>query len=592
MGTTGGKTPRQRLEERVRQAAAGPPVIEVGIPMRDGIELAADVYLPEESALPAPAIVTITPYDKRNPTFFPAEGRFYQSHGYVFVVVDVRGRGKSEGEWRAFVNDPRDGYDIIEWVAAQPWCTGKVGTTGLSYMGWTQWAAASEGPPHLACMVSTSAAGRWQQEIPYTGGVFQLYFGWWVYSVRRRINESYGASRIDWDEVLRRLPLEAIGEFIDPSGETWRDMMDHDTLDDFWSALRFDERYDRIDVPCLHVTGWYDLEDLLGAFHHYEHMVAQSPARAAQRLVVGPWSHVGARYPHDSYAGIPLGPEAAPDMDQIHLRWFDHWLKGIDNGVADDPAVRLFEPGSNVWLEADHWPLGEREASLYLCHEGDSGRLEPTPPSEAEPDQRYRYDPLDPAPTQMDVRRYPLDDVPLDQSAVEARTDVIVYTSEPLTEELVISGWPHLELFASCDCDDTDWHVKLTDVQPDGRSLKVTQGCLRASYRDSIRQPTPLTPGEVYRFDVELWPTHHAFLPGHRVRVSITSSDFPWFARGMNRFGPIKWQANPRVATNSIHHAPDQTSRLRLPVARGSVARLSNRERDQALSRRRMASTE
>src|SRR5215213_11487002 len=176
--------------------------------------------------------------------------------------------------------------------------------------------------------VSTSAAGRWQQEIPYTNGCFQLYFGWWVYVVRRRITEFHGVAETDWDEVLRRLPLEAIGDFINPTGLTWRDMMDHDTLDDFWRAIRYDDRYQTIDVPCLHVTGWYDLEDLLGAFHHYEGMMAASPARDRQRLIVGPWSHVNSRNPHSSYAEVECGPEAALEMDDVHLAWFDYWLKG------------------------------------------------------------------------------------------------------------------------------------------------------------------------------------------------------------------------------------------------------------------------
>ena len=578
MNAVSEKTPRQRLNELSAAAEANPtPVIEVGIPMRDGIELAADVYLPENNQLPAPAIVQITPYDKSNPSFFPEEGRLYQEHGYVFVIVDVRGRGKSEGEWRAFINDPEDGHDIIEWVAKQPWCTGNVGTTGLSYMGWTQWAAASEYPPHLKCMVSSSAAGRWQQEIPYTSGVFQLYFGWWVHLVRRRIEESYSASQIDWDEVLRRLPLEAIRDFINPSGESWRDMMSHDTLDDFWMKIRYDDRYSKIDVPCLHVTGWYDLEDLLGAFHHYEYMVRDSPARDQQRLIVGPWSHVNTRYPDSSYAGIEFGPAAALDMDNEHLRWFDHWLKGIDNGVMETSPVRIFEPGTNKWLEVGHWPLQERDEALYLRFDGLNGALTAGQSTSADETRSYRYDPNDPTPTQMDVRRYPSEDVPLDQTAVETRPDVITYTSDVLTEELAISGWAHLELFASCDCDDTDWHIKITDVDPNGRSLKVTQGCLRASYRDSLQTPTPLTPGETHQFDVEMWPTHHAFLPGHRIRVTITSSDFPWFARGMNRFGPINTLADPRVATNTIHHSSLHPSRIKLPVARGSVNQLSNR---------------
>ncbi|MCC6315423.1 MAG: CocE/NonD family hydrolase, partial [Thermomicrobiales bacterium] len=428
-------------------AGANPtPVVEVGIPMRDGIELAADVYLPVETARPAPAIVTITPYDKGSGMLVTAEAKFYQQQGYVFVAVDCRGRAKSEGEWRAFVHDAADGHDVIEWVAAQPWCTGKVGMTGLSYMGWTQWAAASAFPPHLSCMVSTSAAGRWQREIPYTDGCFQLYFGWWVYMVRRRITESYGLSQTDWAEKLRELPLEAIGEFIDPAGRTWRDIMDHDTLDDFWRAVRVDDAYQSIDVPCLHVTGWFDLEDLLGAFSHYEGMMAESPAKARQRLIVGPWSHVNSRSPHDSYAGIPFGSAAAVDMDRVHLRWFDYWLKSAGRGLEDDAPVQLFETGTNRGRAEATWPLAVREASLYLGG-ADAGTLAATPPVQAS-SRSYRYDPNDPAPTQINVERYPIEDVPLDQTSVEARDDVLTWTSPPLTDELVVSGWAHLELFA------------------------------------------------------------------------------------------------------------------------------------------------
>ena len=567
------KTPRQRyFEEPIRAAAATDrPVFETGIPMRDGVELAADVYLPSVDERPAPAIIQSTPYDKSTAAFFLDEARFYQERGYAVIVHDVRGRGKSEGRWRAFVHDGPDTHDVIEWVARQDWCSGKVGTTGLSYMGWTQWAAAAERPPHLRCMISTSAAGRWQQEIPYTWGVFQLYFGWWVYLVRRRIAEFHGLEVHDWDDILRRLPLTAIGEYIDPVGETWNDMLTHDTLDAHWQALRFDERYDQIDVPCLHVTGWFDLEDLTGAFHHYEHMMQASPARSRQQLIVGPWSHVNCRWPHDQYAGVNFGPDAALDMHQVHLRWFDHWLKGRDNDVQHDPPVRLFETGRNVWLETDRWPLRDTERALYLHFDGTHGSLSATSPSSDEPAQTYRYDPNDPAPTQMDVKQYPLEDIPLNQDAVEARSDVILYTSAVLTEEVVVSGWPHIDLFAASDCDDTEWHVKLTDVYPDGRSMKVSQGCLRASYRESLQRPTPLVPGAVTRFAVELWPTHYVFLPGHRMRVSITSSDFPWFARSLNRFGRLADLAQPRIATNSVWHTPAWPSRLRLPVRSDSA---------------------
>ena len=558
-------TPRDRLLASLKAQEDAPfKHFETGIPMRDGLELAADVYLPAGTELPAPAVVTMTPYDKSSWLSAP-EARMYQERGYAFVAIDVRGRGKSEGEWRAFVNDGPDGHDAVEWIADQAWCNGKVGTTGLSYMGCTQWATAAERPPHLACMISTSAAGRWQQEIPYTDGCFQLYFGWWVFAVRRRISELYAIGQTDWDDVLTRLPLEAIGDFINPSGQTWRDMMDHDTLDDFWRALRYDDRYHTIDVPCLHVTGWYDLEDLLGAFHHYEGMMAASPARDSQRLIVGPWSHGNSRNPHSAYGGIEFGPEAALEMDQIHLAWCDYWLKGIDHGVMDSPPALLFETGTNRWRDAESWPLATGEWSLYLHGAPTGGELvggpHPDPTSTT-----YRYDPLNPAPTQMDVRSYPLEDVPVILNPVEARSDVLAYTSEPLAEPVTISGWPQLEFWASSDRNDTEWHVKLTDVDETGQSVKVCQGCLRASYRNSLSHPEPLTPGEPHQFRVELWPVHHTFLPGHRIRVTITSSDFPWFARSLNQFGPIKNQSEPLVATNTIHHGQEFPSRILLPI--------------------------
>jgi putative CocE/NonD family hydrolase len=558
-------TPFRRFAERAEAHAGRPALVHTTAPMRDRVELAADVYLPAEP-LPVPAIVEVTPYDAHTSSLIKEEARFYQSHGYAFVAVDARGRGRSGGEWVAFVHDGPDTHDVIEWAAAQDWCDGGVGTTGLSYMGWVQWAAAAERPPHLRCMVSTSAAGRWQQEIPYTNGVFQLYFAWWAFRVRGRISESSGRPPLDWTALLSHLPVAELGDLLCMSGPTWNNLLEHDTLDDFWRGLRLDGRYRDIDVPCLHVTGWYDLEDLPGAFHHFESMVADSPARGRQFLVVGPWSHVQARLPHTSCGGRDFGAAAAVDMDAVHLRWFDHWLKGRDNGVPDDPRIRVFEVGTDRWRDLDRWPAAEEGTGLYLGFDGRDGGLR-AGPGDGDPPRLYRYDPADPVPTGVDFERYPVEDVPLDRSADERRPDVVAYSGEILRSPLLISGWPHLELFASSDCDDTDWHVKLLDVHPDGRSYKVTQGCLRAACRESLERPAPLTPGQVYRFDVELWPAHHAFLPGHRIRVTVTSSDFPWFARNLNRFGPIAAQRTPRTATNRIYHGARHPSRIWLPVA-------------------------
>lgn len=544
------------------QEQPGPRLFESGIPMRDGIELAADVHLPGPEQLPAPVIVSVTPYGKDGATFSPGEAAFFQDHGYAYVSVDTRGRGKSEGAWHAFVNDAADTHDVIEWAGTQDWSTGAVGTTGLSYMGWVQWAGASQRPPHLKCMVSTSAAGRWQQEIPYLNGVFQLYFGWWVFLVRRRIAELRGLELHDWDEVLKTLPVQSLRDVIDPAGPTWDMLMEHDTLDDLWRSLRYEDQYSGINVPCLHVTGWYDLEDLLGAFHHYENMMASSPAAARQRLLVGPWSHVKSRYPDSRYADIDFGSHAAVDMDAEHLRWFDHWLKGIDNGADQDPPVTIFEPGLNHWRTPAAWPTATGTQTLHFGEAGTLGEREPSTAGA----RSYRYDPRDPVPTGLDVRNYPIEDVPLDQSANESRTDVLTYTTEPLTTAVTLSGKAHVLLQASSDREDTDWHVKITDVHDDGRSLKVTQGCLRACHRDSLETASPMLPGRPYGFDIEMWPTQHVFLPGHRIRVSVTSSDFPWFARNLNSTGPIAKQSTPLVATNTVHHGAVVGSRVVLPV--------------------------
>lgn len=557
---TEGTSPFRRWVELVeREGAKGR--FEIGIPMRDGVELAADVYLPrgtQEAA--SPAIVEVTPYNKDNVTLISGDATLYRDNGYVFVSVDCRGRGKSEGEWAGFANDPPDMHDIIEWVAAQPWCNGKVGTTGLSYMGWVQWAAASTRPPHLAAMISTSAAGRWQQEIPYTNGVFQLYFAWWAFMTRRRIDESYGLGQIDWDEALRILPFKDIGRIIDTPTTIWDDLADRDTLDDYWKSLRFDDRYDQIDVPCLHVTGWYDQEDLLGAMHHYESMMAHSPARENQYLIVGPWSHVKSRNPDRFYSDIDLGDAAALDMDAEHLAFFDYWLKGTDNGVDRLDRVRIFEPGSNAWRAAERWPTSTSTRELFLGE----GKLDDAPTESGS--AAYVYDPLDPMSTGIDVRLYPFEDVPLDQTANERRADIVAFTSEPVTEAVTLSGWAHLVFHGSTDGDDTDWHVKITDVDPDGVSRRVTQGCLRAACRTSLEEPAPVAPSEVLEYDVEMWPTHHVFLPGHAIRVTVTSSDFPWYARSMNQFGPVRLQGEPRVARNAVHFGGDFASRIVLPI--------------------------
>ncbi len=541
--------PRELREASLRPPDEGPRTIEVGIPVRDGVELAADVYLPPADKLPAPAIVIGTPYDKS----FETEGRAYRDLGdYVVVVYDVRGRGKSEGLWRPRVGAAEDGVDAVEWIAGQEWCTGEIGLSGFSFSGFVAWATALQKPDCLRAMVTTSAVGRMMEEIPYTNGCFWLYYIRWWASCRRRIVDRDR----DISALLSTLPVGAAGAELDVAGPGWQDYMEHDHLDEYWQNQRWDGQYD-LDVPALHVSGWFDREDLVGTFYHYEQMLATSPARERQWLLIGPWSHLSARHPSSEYAGVSY-PDAAIEIDEIHVRFFDRFLRGEQNGVDDEPRVRLYDVGARGWRTRPLWGDGTEEQRLYLTAEGQLS-------DEAGPrgTDVYRYDPLEPSGVRFktDVSWEP----PLDLADLEGQEGVLVWTSRALTDAVILRGQPELELFAATDGDDTDWHVKLADVDTDGRSRQVAWGCLRASHRD-ITDPQPIVPGEVTRYLIWLTQAFHTFEADHRIRVVLASADYPWFARSLNRFGPIADQADPRTATNTIHRGGAQPSGIRLPV--------------------------
>ena len=546
------RPPREKLDELLAVDLSAPRELEVGIPMRDGIELAADVYLPAAAELPAPAIVVGTPYDKSGPF---SDGAVYRDSGYVAVVYDTRGRGTSEGVFHPnSESDGRDGHDVVEWTAAQEWCTGKVGAAGTSYLGWVVFATMAERPPHLAAGIPTSAAGRWQEELPYTYGCMWLYTAYWYAYVRRRILDH----SLEVGDLMHVLPIEALGEVIDPVGPGWEETMTHDTLDELWRARRWDGEYE-FDVPCLHITGWHDREDIWGTFHHYENMLESSPARDRQWLLVGPWSHSSSRSPSDSYAGVPT-PGAGLDMDAIHVRFFDRFLKGEDNGVDEEPRVRMYDPGRRRWEVRESWAGDTRERQLFLA----TGGALAAAAGEAGEDT-YRYDPMQPNGIPFDVDA-PLWEPPLDLRELEAQDGVLTWTSPPLEEAVTVRGWGEVVLFAASDREDTEWHLKLADVEPDGRSLFVAWGCLRASYGEDATAPAALTPGEVREYSVELTPAFHTFEPGHRIRVVLAGSEFPWFARNLNRFEPVAKQSEPLVATNTVHHGAARPSRLRLRV--------------------------
>ncbi|HEU4598994.1 MAG TPA: CocE/NonD family hydrolase, partial [Solirubrobacterales bacterium] len=515
------RPPREVAEEQNRIDTDGPYRFEIGIKMADGVELAADVYLPAASERPAPAVVVGTPYDKTN-QFEPAEP--WQQAGYAAVIYDVRGRGKSEGEWLPQENEPADAYEVVEWVAAQEWCDGKVGVTGISYLGGMVWRTLSSRPPHLVAAISTAPEGRWQEECPYQFGCLWLYYEYWLSLVRRRI---FDRSR-DVARMVETLPVSAAGELLDTSSAGWQEILDHDTLDEVWAGRRFDGEYD-YDVPVLHVGGWFDRDAPTGLYHHYEQMLETSPARDRQWLIVGPWSHGGARDPEEVFKGIEH-PAAGVDMTSIHIRFFDRFLKGIDNGADEEPRVRLYDPGSKRWEVRESWRGGTETHDLFLAPGGD---LELAAGEAAS--ASYRYDPMN-APG----LRFELGgawEPGIDLTEMSRQDGLLVFTSAELEEDLTMRGWGEFELFAATDGEDTDWHVKVGDLGPDERLLQVSWGCLRASYGDDAKNPRPVTPNETRRYSIELVPAFHTFKAGHRIRVLLSSADFPFFARSMNRFG-------------------------------------------------------
>lgn len=544
---------REIFDASQRVDPLGPRTFEASVAMRDGTELAASVYLPAASELPVPAVVLGTPYGKDE--WAEPDVARWRAAGYAHIRFDTRGRGKSEGIWHPFtLADGEDGHDIVEWVAAQTWCTGAIGMEGLSYDGWVAMATVSQRPPHLRAAIPISAAGRWQQEIPYTHGCFQLYFVWWWAMMRRRIMDY----NVDASALFEVRPLKRVGEILGLSGPGWDEWMSHDSLDDLWRGRRWDGAYD-FDVPLLHITGWHDREDIQAAFHHYEQMVEHSPARDRQWLLVGPWSHTSSRYPTDKYDGVNF-PGGNLDMEQVQRRFFDYFLKGTNSGVDREPRVQIYDTGRKRWEIRSSWADETRSFALHLT---DTSTLSSERVGEGS--RSYRYDPLSPNGIKLDLRA-PLLEPTLDLGELEAQPGVVSWTSESFAEPVTIRGWGEVTLWCSTDCDDTEWHVKLADVHPDGSSICIGWGCLRASHHNDLGTPEPVTPGVVQRYSVEMTPMFHTVMSGHRIRLVVASSEYPWFAANLNSSAPIGDQSVVHVAHNEIFYSQLHDSCVHLQV--------------------------
>lgn len=570
LAQTGGPAPLNEIKIERHQA----------VRMRDGVKLYADVYRPRAAGR-YPTLVVRTPYGVQRDGVHETMIKFAQ-RGYAVVVQDVRGRYESEGSWEPFRDEARDGYDTVEWAARQPWSNGKVGMQGGSYLGHVQWRAASLAPPSLVAIfpavASTNIYANWITH----GGAFRLSFnyGWGVVRMPDRImlpqywhTENYSPPELKYETLLRHLPLrdgdlESAGYAV----QHYRDWIAHPGYDSYWKEISDEEQFARINVPVHTSGGWFDifLQGTINGFMGVRRQGATDAARRETKMIIGAWGHG----PSQKFGDVDFGPQAMRRQFERELRWFDHYLKGMNNGIDREPPVEIFYMGVNRWRHEADWPIpGTKFTPFYISSEGQAngsggnGRLDTNRPSGAKFDQ-YLYDPLDPVPTVggNNCCGTPTLAGPRDQRAVEARQDVLVYTSQPLAEPLAIAGPVKMKLHASTDGPDTDWVVKLVDVHPNGFAMNIAEGILRARYRRGTDRMELLKPGETYEFEVDLVGTANVFLPGHRIRVDITSSHYPQFDRNPNTGEPFGASSKTRVAQQTIFHHPERASHILLPV--------------------------
>jgi putative CocE/NonD family hydrolase len=565
----------------------------IDIPMRDGCVLKGDLFRPD-SAEKLPVLLNRTPYDKKFPLIssLTLDAIRAANRGYNVVFVDCRGRFASEGVFTCFVDEGRDGYDTIEHVARQPWANGKVGTFGASYMGATQWLAAATRPPSLKAMVPSITASDYHDGWTYQGGAFSLFFNvsWTMTSLglarlmRERASNPKAAEELGvvmgsidtMRERMDHLPLKEFPMFR-AGAPYFFDWLDHPYYDDYWRALSIEERHAEIDVPTLNIGGWYDIFQG-GTIRNYLGMRGHAPGAAGRSaaLMMGPWHHT---LPMSSLVGaVDMGFRSSPisvDLDGLQLDWFDHWLKGKSNDVAGAPPVRIYVMGRNEWRDEKEWPLPGTEWRRYYLHSrgransayGDGALATDAPGSE--PSDSFLYNPLNPVPTNGGgLCCYP-NSVPggaFDQSMVEHRSDVLVYSTEPLAEDVEVTGPIKLTLYASSSAPDTDFTAKLVDVGPCGFARNLTDGIIRARVRESQSAPRLMDPGKVYEFTIDMWSTSNLFKAGHRIRLEVSSSNFPRFDRNPNTGHDLFADAETQPALQTIRHDRNYASHLTLPV--------------------------
>ena len=543
--------------------------MDVKIPMRDGVLLSADIYGPPTGG-PFPVLLVRTIYDKQAERYVEWTKRFVDA-GYTCVMQDCRGRNDSDGAWEPYIHEEDDGHDTIEWIGSQPWCDGNVGMYGVSYLGFTQHQSAIQRSKYLKAIapIASQQDNFGHQRV---NGVLQQHVAQFFINMAGRTNKRAATALMNWDEIYNRLPLvSAMDDIVDL--EFYREVVRHHTFDEFWKSYSMRYKYSEIDTPAYFITGWYDnlVQETCKLFQGWINEARTEDARRLTKLMIGPWSH---RNMGDSqrFGAIDFGGNAFVDIVSEQIRWNDRRLRGIENGIDEEPKVNVFVMGANRWRTGDTWPLEQvNERHLYLDSDrgantlhGDGVLCFELPLKEAH--DHFTYDPTDPVPTLGGQFMMMEQGGPADRRVVQLRDDVLVYETGLLDEDLEVVGPVTLTIHASSSALDTDFTGVLSDVYPDGKSVMLTEGIARTRFRESIEQPSLIEPEEIYEIAIDMWSTANLFKSGHRIRLEVSSSNFPRYERNQNTGTQPGLDAEMTTASQTIYHGPQLPSRLTLPV--------------------------
>lgn len=533
------------------------------VEMTDGIKLATEVWLPNQinNEEKVPTILIRTCYGRKEAA--KQEFRFVRRN-YALVVQDVRGRDDSEGDWIPYYHEKEDGNDTLNWIAKQTWSDGNIGTIGGSYLGSTQWSAASKGNPHLKAIVSLVTAGSAFYDVTRRGGTISSGSLAWVFMMSDKFTNKGLMERNDWEDILNIRPLvdipqKAIGRKI----SFWDKWLRNNSQNEFWNKSRWSLHGDKINVPALIISGWYD-DNGMGTTEAWE--MNKKYNRDNIKLIFGPWYHK-ANTTRDIH-NIPFGDNAIRyDLDLMYLKWFDRFLKGINNGIEKTPKVEYYLVGDNKWCNATTWP--PVDINYYNLYIGSEGKLSSSISNDSLPDV-FEFDPKDPAPHIIDLSENELS-VPEIYNEVESRKDVLTYTSKELEEDISIAGDIYFELYASSSARDTDWVIRLTDVDELGNSIRLTEGVLRARFRNSFEKEELLEPNKIYKYNIRMAKIANTFKKNHKIRIQITSGAKNLVFPNHNTGNDPTFDEQFKIAIQSIYHNEKYRSHIKLPILSGNI---------------------